>query len=971
MNPNESQTGSTVNSHPYVGNPYVGPRALVLGEALFGRDRELHTLLNLMIAERIVLLCSPSGAGKTSLIQAGLIPALEQEGFECLPVIRVGWPTDGEGSQNRYLNSLHTSLHGILTSAEDLNAHVEAARCHPDRENIVLVFDQFEEILTVNPDDVEGKSQFFNEVGKILRDTSRWALFSMREEFVEALGPYLRDIPNLLRNRLRIDMLEKDAARAAIQKPSERAQVVFEDQAAQKLIEDLSTVTEQDERGQPVIRSGRFVEPVQLQVVCQNLWERTRPDPVRITTDDVETFGRVDEALGRYYAEVVGKAANDTASPRRIRKWIEQHLLNRDGIRVPVLQGVGQTEGLDNHVIDVLTNAHLIRPEKRQGKTWYELAHDRLVQPVLAINQKGTDDLAHVQAAAERWDRQGRPTDRLLLRDADLRDAQSWLERFPSDVTELERTFVKTAQKAEQDVLDQQKLEEMQHLNEITTRENTWLRRDQGRLVWIRGLTVFFGIAAVIAVFGWNNAREQEFVARQQGSAATIRYWAATAANRRPNSGLLIAAEALQHALHLKGSETRATLVEEARDALYRVMQSARSVAYTPDEAFNGHTESVTGVAFSADGSLLATASLDKTLQIWDAKQEKNLITLDYKSEKYVITVKGKRQETEISADLDPITAILFTSIKKEHRLIFAQGKNLLMIDLEEIDPKPKKIKIFQQNISSIALNTSNKQVFVGFSTRAFDNQPEKIAIVNLDGKTVTLNSRTKLSGTVKSIAFSRKDQYLATAVSGKKGGVYLWKLNPNGYELDRVFWEGLSINSLKFSSQNSWIAAGGDENKVYLLNFRKYINDGSVEVINISDSNVDSESVAKYNLFNPSIQDLAFSQDEKILAVGRYGYSNTGTLIDPFDAENSIKVLPASENSILSLVFDPSGQTLITGSNDGKLRVYPIGEDNDQLIASAMKLVRREDKILSDADCQNPPINPCPTPLLELWRKK
>ena len=179
MNPNESQTESTVNSHPHVGNPYVGPRALVLGEALFGRDRELHTLLNLMIAERIVLLCSPSGAGKTSLIQAGLIPALEQEGFECLPVIRVGWPSDGtegEGSQNRYLNSLRTSLHGKLTGAEDLNAHVEAARCHPDRENIVLIFDQFEEILTVNPDDVEGKSQFFNEIGKILRDTSRWAL---------------------------------------------------------------------------------------------------------------------------------------------------------------------------------------------------------------------------------------------------------------------------------------------------------------------------------------------------------------------------------------------------------------------------------------------------------------------------------------------------------------------------------------------------------------------------------------------------------------------------------------------------------------------------------------------------------------------------------------------------------------------------------------------------------------------------
>ena len=44
-------------------NPYVGPRAFKTGEALFGRDREVVRLLELLIAERIVLLYSPSGAG--------------------------------------------------------------------------------------------------------------------------------------------------------------------------------------------------------------------------------------------------------------------------------------------------------------------------------------------------------------------------------------------------------------------------------------------------------------------------------------------------------------------------------------------------------------------------------------------------------------------------------------------------------------------------------------------------------------------------------------------------------------------------------------------------------------------------------------------------------------------------------------------------------------------------------------------
>src|SRR5882724_7152022 len=72
-------------------NPYIGPKAFQLKDRdLFrGRDQEVQKLLNLLIAERIVLLHSPSGAGKTSLINAALRPELEKEGFEVLPVMRV------------------------------------------------------------------------------------------------------------------------------------------------------------------------------------------------------------------------------------------------------------------------------------------------------------------------------------------------------------------------------------------------------------------------------------------------------------------------------------------------------------------------------------------------------------------------------------------------------------------------------------------------------------------------------------------------------------------------------------------------------------------------------------------------------------------------------------------------------------------------------------------------------------------
>ena len=61
-------------------NPYPGPRSFQQGERLYGRERETAELLDLLIAERIVLLYSPSGAGKTSLVQAALIPELTARG---------------------------------------------------------------------------------------------------------------------------------------------------------------------------------------------------------------------------------------------------------------------------------------------------------------------------------------------------------------------------------------------------------------------------------------------------------------------------------------------------------------------------------------------------------------------------------------------------------------------------------------------------------------------------------------------------------------------------------------------------------------------------------------------------------------------------------------------------------------------------------------------------------------------------
>ncbi|HXN58800.1 MAG TPA: hypothetical protein VN912_09485, partial [Candidatus Angelobacter sp.] len=71
--------------------PFVGPRPFEREEEefFFGRDREAEDLVSLVIANRVVLLYAQSGAGKTSLVNARLVPGLEKEGLEVLPPGRV------------------------------------------------------------------------------------------------------------------------------------------------------------------------------------------------------------------------------------------------------------------------------------------------------------------------------------------------------------------------------------------------------------------------------------------------------------------------------------------------------------------------------------------------------------------------------------------------------------------------------------------------------------------------------------------------------------------------------------------------------------------------------------------------------------------------------------------------------------------------------------------------------------------
>src|SRR5215216_1515748 len=197
-------------------NPYVGPVPFKRGqkEYFFGRDQEEETLLSLVISERIVLFCAQSGVGKSSLVNALLIPGLEAEGYKVWPVIRVGGELPSgispESVDNIYIFNTLWTLSGGAGSLKSLAQQKLKMFLKNNEQSLPhwLIFDQFEEVLTTNLKHCEHRPEFFRQLRKALDDDPMLnIIFVMREEHIAGLDDYAAILPDRLRVRFRMDRL--------------------------------------------------------------------------------------------------------------------------------------------------------------------------------------------------------------------------------------------------------------------------------------------------------------------------------------------------------------------------------------------------------------------------------------------------------------------------------------------------------------------------------------------------------------------------------------------------------------------------------------------------------------------------------------------------------------------------------------------------------------------------------------------
>ncbi len=630
-------------------NPYIGPRTFSEDQAdlFFGREREARDLLALVLSERLVLFYAQSGAGKSSLINTRLIPSLrDDEGFEVLPVGRVSGelPPGIDPSEvgNIFTFNLIHSLsqtetvaglgalrrHAQTTLADflqgDDDTTTEATETVGDETEYtyetlthVLIIDQFEEIVTTNLARWPERTDFFEQLSEVMtRHPNLWIVLTMREDFVTTLDPYLQLLPNRLRARFYMQRMNYRSALEAIQEPARLGGRPFTSDAANALVDNLRRIrtshqtAEANQAATPAPSDqpslGQFIEPVQLQAVCYQLWENLKNHPGEtITKQDLQESGDVDTALAEFYEQVLSQTVLQTNSTElTLRDWFETQVITEAGTRGTVYQGKHQTAGLPNSAVILLANQFLLRAEIRAGGTWYELVHDRFVGPILQSNQIWREQRLQrhpLMQASQVWQESGQSNDK-LLGESQIEAAQSYAQANPLDITELEQEFL--AQSIRQADLDKE-------LARQATRRRQMIIAAALIIIFVlTGLTVWALQQAQRARVAEADARNKAEAAataevRAQNQADT----AATAEVRAQNQAQIAQqnAETAVAAEFVAESQAEAASAAEAK-AIQQANTAATAEARAKDQASIAETAQANAVEQKAAAEAAGTA---------------------------------------------------------------------------------------------------------------------------------------------------------------------------------------------------------------------------------------------------------------------------------------------------------------------------------------------------------------------------
>jgi WD40 repeat protein len=899
-------------------HPWIGLASFTEGDREFfaGRGEEIDELLRLVRRDLLTLLYGVSGLGKTSLLQAGLFPALRTE--DCLPVpIRLDYR---EGAA-----PLSAQVLGAITAAADA-AQVEAPKPRPDEtlweylhrdgnhfwsshNDLVtpfLAFDQFEEFFTLGRETSECATRataFISELADLVENRPPAALrndplrakefslkraplkvlLAVREDYLAELDRIRSYFCALGQNRLRLQPMGERQARQVIALGA----ALLAPGVADRI---LKFVVGDDDDGEITIA------PALLSLVLRELNERrlARGPDAKITPD------LLDVEQQKIFEDFYLRTIQDL--PVGVRTFIEDKLLTTTGYRDScALDAALSCPDVTQPILNELVNRRLLAYEDRHRTRRVELTHDVLI-PVIKTSR---DTRITREAVAQ----------------AELR------ARLAQEEKERQERELAAAQRAE----EAEKREKEQ--KEVASK----LRR----LAWMLTLVAVMAAAAAIfgvaaAIFGSlqeKEARRQALLATRAEQAATEQARVATALRLALQSSdlldkdlklsLLLAVEAVrmgsvnqipvaaEQALRAavgklggslvgrSGAEITALAISPGGRRVLTASKDKTARLLDPESAkllltLIGHTDLLDSARFSPDGRLLVTASWDATARLWDAATGQAIAVMRHDGPVY-------------SAQFSPdARRVVTASGDKTARLWDAATRKEIGEPMRHDGP------VYSAQFSPdgrLVVTASEDK-----TARLWDAATAK-----------PIGGLMQHKGPVYSAQFSPDERWAMT--TSADGAVRLWLLTAKGPEPPPIVFHGVSgpLKVVAIRSDNRWCIAAS--------------SDGTAQLWDLTAADPTAKPVVLRGHTGP-IDVVAISLDAHWLVTGSFHHAATLwdlTAKDP--AANPVE-LPANQGGVRAAAVSPNNRWLVTGGTDGSVRLWFI--ETSDLIEQARIAVGR-----------------------------
>ena len=889
--------------------------------ALFGRQRDVENIVEKIARKdnKLIILYGESGVGKSSLVEAGLVPALQRKKLidnREIVVVNLRVYTNWE---EELLESLGTPQPSASPLA---NGGLRWALQDNDQNYrfTVLIFDQFEEFFFVVKD-AAARRQFFDFLVECLNQSYVKVVLSLREDYLHLI---LQGTRRLDLSAINNDVLDKnilyyignfstDAAIDVIQRLTQPSQFQLEDELIKQLVADLAKLGE--------------VRPIELQIIGAQLQQQ---EITTIAAYKKKGIQAKNELLKQYVKDIIEDCGSD--DNKEIAK-ILLYLLTEENLTRPLKNKTDLKHELSSlaiHkkiiqnnfevILKILLGSGLVVEIPEKSSFQYQLVHDYLVN-LIRQQQKDSE------------------IDRVTKQSVHFHNSliQS-LTRFSQSLIKNKNTLsgLVEAIRAVRQLQEQPEQVKTDTKMQLTLALFDAADRVREKIPFFSSQTLEDHDSSVTMVVF---SPDGETLASGSGD-KTIKLWS--------REGTLL------HTLKSHQSSVTAvvfslngeTLASGSRDNTIKLWSLEGKLLHT----LKGHQSSVRTVVFSPDGQTLASGSNDKTIKLWSL-EGKLLHTLKGHQSPVRTVVFSPDGETLASGSRDKTIKLwtregtLLHTLKSHQSSVrtvvfspdgetLASGSDDKTIKLWSLEGKLlNTLNAHQDSVSSVVFSPDGQTIASG-------SDDKTIKLWSREGK--LLNTLNAHQDSVSSVVFSPDGQTIASGSDDKT--IKLW--SREGKLLNTLNAHQDSVSSVVFSPDGQTIASGSDDKTIKLWSpgsregkLLHTLNGHQSSVLTVAFSpdrqifasgshdktiklwNREGELLHTLNGHQSSVETVAFSPDRQIFASG-----SDDKTIKLWSLEGKLlHTLKGHQNWVYTVAFSPDGETLASGSGDHTIKLWSL----------------------------------------------